>query len=654
MPATRPPQQNDSQGPQPAVWSRRATVISGLVLLALFAVMWVWGTHADSLDRPTADYSALYTWAQRGAIASATLKGRRFFGTLRSPATLDGRQVTEFWTELPERDDALLPLLREKSVKITVERDDQPFAIQLVASVFPWLLMIGAWIWLSSRARGAAGQAGMFGDLTKSKSRRFDAERAPNVTFEDIAGLAGAKRDLQEVVQFLKQPDRFRRLGAKVPRGVLLIGPPGTGKTLLARAVAGESGVPFYSVNASEFVEMFVGLGAARVRDLFAESKKNAPAIVFIDEIDAVGRTRGAGLGLGHDEREQTLNQLLAEMDGFSHDQLVVVLAATNRPDVLDPALLRPGRFDRRVVVDRPELAARRAILGVHAKGKPLAADVDLQTIAESTPGFSGADLANLVNEAAINATRRGAETVGAADFAAAYDKIVLGDRREGKLGARERGRVAVHEGGHAVVARFLPETEPLRRVSILPRGLALGATQQAPPEDRHLQTRAELQAKLAVLMGGYAAEKLLLGDVSTGAESDLKQGTELAMDMVAHYGMSDRLGPVYYEHRTDHPFLGQRIATEAGTSDATVHAIEDETRRILGEAGVLATEVVTRNRPVLDRLIAALLEKETLERGDLDAVFGAGTEPVQPAGEEQAPRALSLAAAAGLRSARP
>jgi cell division protease FtsH len=619
------------------------------MLLAMFGGMWLWQSQAASRAHANVDYSTLYAWAEQGKLASATLKGRRLVGALRSPVALDGRQVAEFHTELPERDDSLLPLLRAKGTKISVEREEQPFAIQLVLNLLPWILVIGAWAWLSRRAQGIMAHGGPFGDLTKSKSRRFDTEREPDVTFEDIAGLEGAKRDLQEVVQFLKEPDRFRRLGAKVPRGVLLIGPPGTGKTLLARAVAGESGVPFFSINASEFVEMFVGLGAARVRDLFAESKKSAPAIVFIDEIDAVGRTRGAGLGLGHDEREQTLNQLLAEMDGFSHDQLVVVLAATNRPDVLDPALLRPGRFDRRVIVDRPELAARQAILGVHAKGKPLAIDVNLQAIAESTPGFSGADLANLVNEAAIHATRRGAETVSAADFAAACDKILLGDPREGKLGAKERRRVAAHEAGHAVVARFLPETEPLRRVSILPRGLALGVTQQAPSEDRHLVTRAELRAKLAVLMGGYAAEQVAFGDVSSGAENDLKQATELATSMVAHYGMSDRLGPVYYEHKIEHPFLGQRIATEGGTSDATVHAIEDETRRVIGEALAVASDAVNKNRGALEHLVAALLEKETLERTELELVLG--EVPVAPdASRREQPPSLSVAPAGNLR----
>jgi cell division protease FtsH len=619
-PSPRPSGGTQPSGSDP----RRTTLVAWLMFLTLVSAVFFWRSQGEGGVRTSADYSTLYGWAEEGKLASVVVKGRRLEGVLRAPATIDGRPVKEFATQLPERDDNLLPLLRAKGTRIAVEPEDRSFAAQVFLTLLPWVLIIGAWVWMSRRARGILGTGGALGEMTKSKGRRFDSERAPDVTFEDIAGLEAAKRDLHEIVQFLKEPDRFRRLGAKVPRGVLLVGPPGTGKTLLARAVAGESGVPFFSINASEFVEMFVGLGAARVRDLFAETKKNAPAIVFIDEIDAVGRTRGAGLGVGHDEREQTLNQLLAEMDGFSRDQLVVVLAATNRPDVLDPALLRPGRFDRRVIVDRPELAARRAILGVHTKGKPLAANVDLQAIAENTPGFSGADLANLVNEAAINATRRGADEVATGDFAAAYDKIVLGDPREGKLGVKERRRVAVHEGGHAIVARVLPETEPLRRVSILPRGLTLGATQQAAPEDRHLVTRAELRAKLAVLMGGYAGEQLVLGDVSTGAENDLKQATDVATNMVAHYGMSDRLGPVYLEHKTEHPFLGQRIATEGGTSDATVHAIEDETRRMLGEALQVATDTLTTNRAVLDRLVAALLEKETLERAELEWVLSA------------------------------
>jgi cell division protease FtsH len=417
-------------------------------------------------------------------------------------------------------------------------------------------------------------------------------------------------------------------LGGKVPRGVLLAGPPGTGKTLLARAVAGESGVPFYSISAAEFIEMFVGLGAARVRDLFKDAKKSAPTIVFIDEIDAVGRARGAGLGGGNDEREQTLNQLLSEMDGFERTDLVVVIAATNRPDVLDPALLRPGRFDRRILVDRPELAARKAILGVHVKGKPLAPDVDLQILAQNTPGFSGADLANLVNEAALSATRKGRDSITAEDFAEAYDKIVLGDPREAKLDAKEKRRVAVHESGHAVVARFSPEAEPLHRVTIIPRGMALGATQQSPGEDRHLMAQAELESRLRVLMGGYASERLILGSISTGAENDLKEATRLASHMVAHYGMSERLGPVYYDHDAEHPFLGQRMGTESGTSPSTIAVIEEEARRILTRAMEEAATMLTVRRAELDRLIAALLEHETLERDDLAGILGAVVAP--------------------------
>jgi cell division protease FtsH len=368
---------------------------------------------------------------------------------------------------------------------------------------------------------------------------------------------------------------------------------------------------------------MFVGLGAARVRDLFKEAKKSAPTIVFIDEIDAVGRSRGTGLGGGNDEREQTLNQLLSEMDGFDRTDLVVVIAATNRPDVLDPALLRPGRFDRRILVDRPELAARKAILGVHAKGKPLGTDVDLQTIAENTPGFSGADLANLVNEAALSATRKGGDNLTAADFAEAFDKIVLGDPRESKLDAKEKRRVAVHEAGHAIVATFSPEAEPLHRVTIIPRGMALGATQQSPGADRHLMAQAELESRLRVLMGGYASERLILGSISTGAENDLKEATRLASHMVAHYGMSERLGPAYYDHEAEHPFLGQRMGSDSGTSPSTIGVIEEESRRILGRALEEASAMLSKQRVELDRLVAALLEHETLEREELATILG-------------------------------
>jgi cell division protease FtsH len=543
--------------------------------------------------------------------------------TLKVPETVAGQQIKTVRTNVVANDSALLPLLHQKGVQITVKSQKQPFAVQMLFTLLPWALIIGVWVWMSRRAQGMLGAGGPLGGLIKNRSRQFDKATAVNVTFDDIAGLKAAKSDLQEIVQFLKEPERFRRLGGKVPRGVLLAGPPGTGKTLLARAVAGESGVPFFSISASEFIEMFVGLGAARVRDLFREAKKSAPTIVFIDEIDAVGRARGTGLGGGNDEREQTLNQLLSEMDGFDRTDLVVVIAATNRPDVLDPALLRPGRFDRRILVDRPELVARRAILGVHAKGKPLAPDVDLQRIAENTPGFSGADLANLVNEAALSATRKGRESITAEDFAEAFDKIVLGDPREAKLDPKEKRRVAVHEGGHAVVARFSPDAEPLHRVTIIPRGMALGATQQSPGADRHLMAQAELESRLRVLMGGYAAERLVLGGISTGAENDLKEATRLASHMVAHYGMSERLGPVYYDHEEAHPFLGQRMGTAGGTSPATITAIEEEARRILGHALDEAAEMLRTRRAELDRLVAALLEHESLERDELAAVLG-------------------------------
>jgi cell division protease FtsH len=380
--------------------------------------------------------------------------------------------------------------------------------------------------------------------------------------------------------------------------------------------------VPFYSISASEFIEMFVGLGAARVRDLFKDAKKSAPAIVFIDEIDAVGRARGAGLGAGHDEREQTLNQLLSEMDGFERSDQVVVIAATNRPDVLDPALLRPGRFDRRVLVDRPELAARKAILAVHSKDMPLAPDVNLQHVAENTVGFSGADLANLVNEAALSATREGRDDIGADNFSRAFDKIVLGDPRDTKLDAKEKNRVAIHESGHALVARYSPETDPPNRVSIIPRGMALGVTQQSPSTDRHILAQSELEARLGVLMAGYAAERLVLGSISTGAENDLKEATRLATHMVAHYGMSTRLGPVYYDHDAEHAFLGQRIATESGTSPDTISVIEEEARQMLGRALDQATEVISKHRKSFDNLVSALLEHESLEREDLSSIF--------------------------------
>jgi cell division protease FtsH len=616
-----PPTQPSQPEPEGPSWPMM------FVLFLLAGGIWLWVKGYEATRHPAVDYSVFYEWVETGKVKSVVLADSTVQGELLAPEMVAGHQTQSFQSAIPDNDVALLPLLRERKVILRVDNAGSVL-LQIVLALLPWVVLIGVWLWASRRTKTMMIGGGPLEGMLKSKGRRFDKKTAVNVTFEDVAGLTAAKRDLQEVVQFLRQPERFQRLGGKVPRGVLLVGPPGTGKTLLARAVAGESGVPFFSITASEFIELFVGVGAARVRDLFEEAKKSAPAIVFIDELDAVGRSRGAGIGSGHDEREQTLNQLLSEMDGFGRNDLVIVLSATNRPDVLDPALLRPGRFDRHVIVDRPELAARRAILGVHVKNKPLARDVDLDDLAKRTPGFSGADLANLVNEAALHATRQGAESIGASDFAEAYDKIVLGDPREGKLGPEERQRIAVHESGHAVVAQFSKDSQLPQRVTIIPRGLTLGATQQMPGHDRHLETETELQARLRVLLGGYAAEGLVLGEVSTGAENDLKEATRLASKMVAHYGMSKALGPVYFEHDVEHPFLGQRIATEGGTSDATLHGIEREMREILSQALHGAAELLKEHRSDLDRLSRALLEKETLEATELAGLLGACPDP--------------------------
>jgi cell division protease FtsH len=596
-----------------------------VALGVLLAGMYAWQAYSSNRDaHPTISYTAFYALVTDGKIDTLTIRGQSSEGRLKVPETVEGRPVANFKTMLPAAPEVdLFPSLRKQGVKVAVESEEQPAAVQILLAVLPWLLLIGAWFVLSRNAQKVLSRGGPFGGLLKQRSHRFEKEGSVNVTFDDVAGLKATKQDLREVVDFLREPARFQRLGGKVPRGILLVGPPGTGKTLLARAVAGESGVPFFSMSGSEFIELFVGMGASRMRELFSEAKKVAPAIIFIDEIDAVGRSRGTGLGGGHDEREQTLNQLLSEMDGFSRNDLTIVLAATNRPDVLDAALLRPGRFDRRVMVDRPECAARLSILEVHAKGKPMGQDVDLRDLAQNTPGFSGADLANLVNEAALSATRRGASAIEAIDFAAAQDKIVLGDARETLLDRAEKRRVAIHESGHAVVAYFTPDTEPLRRVTIIPRGMALGVTQQTPGEDKHMASQPELEARLRVLMGGYAAEILLYGHPSSGAENDLRQGTEIAYRMVAQFGMSDEIGPVFHEHRVEHPFLGQRLATDSGVSDLTVHAIEGETRKLLLSALEDAKKLIGAHRNAFDDLVKLLLVQETVERGELEKTLG-------------------------------
>ncbi|HMJ52246.1 MAG TPA: ATP-dependent zinc metalloprotease FtsH [Polyangiaceae bacterium] len=637
-PSAAQPPRSSSTPPEPE--RSRASWLTWVVPFLLLGML-TWGQYFSPGEgkHTSISYTDFYHLVSEGKVASAAIKGQNVIGALKGPETVAGKSVTSFTSMLPPQEDRdLLPLLREKAVNVTVKSEEQPLVVQILLTILPWVLILGAWAWISRRAQGMLSKNPL-ARMVRGPTRRYVHESQVPVKFDDVAGLKAAKQDLREIVDFLKEPARFQRLGGKVPRGVLLVGPPGTGKTLLARAVAGEAGVPFFSISGSEFIELFVGVGASRVRALFEEAKKEAPSIVFIDEIDAVGRSRGTGLGGGNDEREQTLNQLLSEMDGFTRNDLTVVMAATNRPDVLDAALLRPGRFDRRIVVDRPERAARRAILAVHCRNKPLGSDVDLGAIADNTPGFSGADLANLVNEAALSATRRHAETIDARDFTQAYDKIVLGDVRETLLDAEEKKRVAVHEAGHAVVAHFTPETEPLERVSILPRGMALGATHQTPSADKHIMTQPEIDARLRVLMAGYAAERIVYGNPSSGAENDLRRATELAIKMVAHFGMSENVGPVFYEHRNEHPFLGQMLATEGATSDATIHLIEQEARRVLLRASEDAKKTIMQHRDPLDRLVAALLATETVDRTELQTLLG------PPASQVTKPRTAGLSA---------
>ncbi|HHH30425.1 MAG TPA: ATP-dependent metallopeptidase FtsH/Yme1/Tma family protein, partial [Polyangiaceae bacterium] len=617
-PDPKPPER-DQDGKSP--WTSSG-VLRWVVWLLPIALLFVVFTREDGAGTVTDEvpYTTFYRMVEEGRVERVTLRGTAVTAKVMSERGGDDRRMVR--TRLPDQQDpSLLPMLRESGVEVVVQKAEPSTIWQLLGALLPWVLILGAWLYVSRRASNLMGGGGAPLGALRPGAKRFEAVEHVDVSFQDVAGCAPAKRDLREVVEFLKHPEKFRELGGKLPRGVLLVGSPGTGKTLLARAVAGEAGVPFFSISGSEFIELFVGVGASRVRDLFQAARQAAPAIIFIDEIDAVGRSRGTGLGGGHDEREQTLNQLLAAMDGFERSVQVVVMAATNRPDVLDPALLRPGRFDRRVVVDLPEVDAREAILEVHTRDKPLADDVDLREVAKSTPGFSGADLANIANEAALHALRRGADRIAREDFLAAEDKVQLGDPRETRLSPAEKRRVAVHEAGHALVAEKVA-TEPPRRVTIIPRGMALGATQQMPQGDRHLVTRSQLEARLRVLLGGYAAEGEVLGETSTGAEHDLRQAYGIAQKMVAVYGMSEALGPVHLEHRSEHPFLGARIATDGGVSDATVHEIEREARRLLELAREDAQRIVADERELLDGLVEALLERETLERDDLRAFF--------------------------------
>ena len=529
----------------------------------------------------------------------------------------------EFTTVVPNNDANLISKLQAKNVDIKAELPPQPpWWTGILSSVLPMLLIVGLWFMMMNNQGGGGGRVMNFG---KSRARRYDEDKI-KVTFKDVAGAAEAKQELQEVVEFLKEPQKYNELGAKIPKGVLLYGPPGTGKTLLAKAVAGEAGVPFFSISGSDFVEMFVGVGASRVRDLFEQAKKSAPCIVFIDEIDAVGRQRGAGVGGGHDEREQTLNQLLVEMDGFGANEGIIMIAATNRPDILDPALLRPGRFDRQIVVDRPDIKGRTDILKVHVKGKPIAEDVELEVIAQRTPGFTGADLSNLVNEAALMAARKNKKKINMPEMEEAAERVIMGPERKSRvISDNEKRLTAYHEGGHTIVGMLLEHTDPVHKVTIIPRGRAGGYTLSLPKEDRYYATRSEMLDELKVLLGGRVAEALVLKEISSGASNDLQRATALARQMICEYGMSEKIGPVTFGHRQDQVFLGRDIARDKDYSEEVAAEIDKEVRAFLDDAYAATEKLLNENMDKLHLIAQALIERETLEKEEIADIVNHG-----------------------------
>ena len=555
-------------------------------------------------------YSEFLSMVEEGSVSRVTVQGDYVSGESAKGA---------FKTYTP-KDPELISLLRQKGVLIEAKPEDEPSWIQQIfISWVPILLIVGVWIFFMRQMQVGGGKALSFG---KSRARLM-SESQERVTFEDVAGIDEAKEELQEIIEFLRDPKKFTRLGGRIPKGVLLVGSPGTGKTLLARAIAGEAGVPFFSISGSDFVEMFVGVGASRVRDLFVQGKKNAPCLIFIDEIDAVGRHRGAGLGGGHDEREQTLNQLLVEMDGFESNEGVILISATNRPDVLDPALMRPGRFDRQVVVPVPDIKGREGILKVHCRRTILADDVDLQVLARGTPGFTGADLENMVNEGALMAARRGKDKVEMVDFEEAKDKVMMGAERKTMIISDEEKRTtAYHEGGHALVAKLLPGSDPIHKVTIIPRGRALGLTQQLPIDEKHTYSKEYLLNRISILMGGRAAEMLVLGIQTTGAGNDIERATDMARKMVCEYGMSETLGPLTFGKKDEQIFLGREIAQHRDYSEQTAQKIDDEVRSILTTAYEETKNLISDNVETLHRLAGALLERETLDARDITAIM--------------------------------
>ena len=606
-------------------------VIWAIIFILMVVLFNLFNQPPMPQDQPS--YSEFLSMVEGGTVAEVKIQGPKITGLKSS-----GERFQVYTPDDPKLIDTLI----KKGVQVKAEPpDESPWYMTLLLSWFPMLLLIGVWIFFMRQMQG--GGSGGRGAMSFGRSKaRLISEETAKVTFEDVAGVDEAKEELSEVVDFLREPRKFTRLGGRIPKGVLLVGSPGTGKTLLARAVAGEAGVPFYTISGSDFVEMFVGVGASRVRDLFAQGKKNAPCLIFIDEIDAVGRQRGAGLGGGHDEREQTLNQLLVEMDGFESNEGVILVAATNRPDVLDPALLRPGRFDRQVVVPSPDLRGREHILKVHSRKTPLAPEVNLETLARGTPGFSGADLENLVNEAALQAAKAGKDQVDMSDFEEAKDKLIMGgrERRSLILSDDEKKTTAYHEGGHALVAKLLPGTDPVHKVSIIPRGRALGVTMQLPGEDRHNYSKQFLLNNMAVLMGGRCAEEIVLDQLTTGASNDIERATKTARNMVCMWGMSEKLGPLSFGDSQEQVFLGKELIHNKDYGEETAKLIDAEVRRFVEEAYERATKLLKGNLEALEAIAKALLDRETITGDDIDVLMEGKELPPMPSATSDEPSA--------------
>ncbi len=597
----------------------RSSIIYLLLFIAII-VMVVYQFQQQGVSQEVLPINKVAADIQNGVVQRIVVENENRLRVVYADGTERASNKEASATLVAQLKDLGVPTERLQNLRIEIKPPSPWLGVATILGyIVPFILIAGVFWFVFRQAQGSNNAALSFG---KSRARMFTGDH-PTVTFEDVAGVDEAKEELQEVVEFLREPEKFISLGARIPKGVLLVGPPGTGKTLLAKAVSGEAGVPFFSISGSEFVEMFVGVGASRVRDLFDQAKRHSPCIVFVDEIDAVGRQRGAGLGGSHDEREQTLNQLLVEMDGFDTDTNIIIIAATNRPDILDPALLRPGRFDRRVVLDRPDMRGREAILGVHVKGKPLAPDVDLGVIARSTPGFVGADLENLVNEAAILAARRNKKVISQSELEEAIERVIAGPERKSRLISKEEKRiVAYHEAGHAVVMNALPEADPVHKVSIIARGMAGGYTLSLPEEDRTLISRQKLIADMIGLLGGRAAEELVFNDITSGAANDLERVTRMARTMVTRLGMSDMLGPIVYGQKEELIFLGREIAEQRDYSEAVAEKIDQEVQRLVGEAYERAKAILIQYRDKLDAVAQRLLEVETITREEFEAIF--------------------------------